>query len=122
MLIFARKHKKPVFISEATPVRQIDNLYFDSDLKKEKLEKTIWKEWFIPFFKTINKNSDVIKAFSYINSDWSSQPMWITNSTFNKVDSRLQVSKYVSQKWKEEIEKPKYLNASDELWNKGLKN
>jgi len=116
MLVFARKHKKPVFISEATPVRQIDNLYFDSDLKKEKLEEIIWKEWFIPFFNTINENSDVIKAFSYINTNWASQPMWISNSTFNKVDSRLQVSKYVSQKWKDQIEKPKYLNASDKFW------
>ena len=39
MIVFARKHKKPVFISEATPVRQIDNLYFDSDLKKVKIRK-----------------------------------------------------------------------------------
>ena len=122
MIVFARKHKKPVFISEATPVRQIDNLYFDADLKKAKLEKKIWKEWFVQFFQTINENSDVIKAFSYINSDWTSQPMWITNATFNKVDSRIQVSKYVTQKWIEEIEKPKYLNASDELWNTKIKN
>ncbi|WP_139958846.1 glycoside hydrolase family 26 protein [Flavicella sediminum] len=120
MIVFARKHKKPVFISEATPVRQIDNLYFDSDLKKAKLEKTIWREWFIPFFKTIHENSDVIKAFSYINSDWASQPMWIANPTFNKVDSRIQVSKYVSQKWKEEMEKSMYLNAFEEFRNENL--
>jgi hypothetical protein len=121
MIVFARKHKKPVFISEATPVRQIDNLYFDSDLKKVKLEKTIWKDWFIPFFQTIQENSDVIKAFSYINSDWTSQPMWITNATFNKVDSRIQVSPYVSQKWIEELKKSKYLKASDGLWNTKIK-
>jgi hypothetical protein len=76
----------------------------------------------VPFFQIINENSDVIKAFSYINSDWTSQPMWITNATFNKVDSRIQVSKYVTQKWIEELEKPKYLNASDELWNTKTKN
>lgn len=122
MLIFARKHYKPVFISEATPVRQIDNLYFDSNLKNQKLEKKIWKDWFVPFFKIINENSDVIKAFSYINSDWSSQPMWVTNPTFNKVDSRIQVSTYVSRKWKEEMEKSQYLKASDVLWDKTDKN
>jgi hypothetical protein len=116
MIVFARKHKKPVFISEATPVMQLDNLYFDADLKKATLEKTIWKKWFVPFFKTINENSDVVKAFSYINSDWASQPMWINNPTFNKVDSRLQVSKYVTQKWKRELEKSKYLNANDRFW------
>lgn len=121
MIIFARKHKKPIFISEATPVRQIDNLYFDSDLKKEILEKKIWQEWFIPFFKTINENSDVIKAFSYINSNWASQPMWISNETFNQVDSRLQVSKYISKNWKAELEKSKYLNANDKPWENILK-
>lgn len=118
MLIFARKHNKPVFIAEATPVRQIDNLYFDSDLKKENLDKLIWLEWFEPFFKTIRDNADVIKAFSYINSDWSSQPMWISNPTFQKVDSRIQMSNYVSEKWKKELRDSRYLHASDVSWNK----
>ena len=118
MLIFARKHKKPVFISEATPVRQIDNLYFDTDLKKNNLGETIWQNWFVPFFKTINNNADVIKGFSYINSNWKSQPMWVTNATFNKVDSRLHVNKFISKKWREEIAKTKYLNASDNPWEK----
>lgn len=104
MLSFARNHNKPVFIAEATPVRVIDNLYFDTDMKKEKLEKLIWEEWFVPFFNTIKNNSDVIKAFSYINSDWSSQPMWINNPVFQKVDSRIQKSKYISEKWKKEME------------------
>ena len=48
--------------------------------------------------------------------------MWITNPTFNKVDSRLQVSKYVAQKWKNEMENPKYLKASEGLWNEIIKN
>lgn len=115
MLFFARKHNKPVFIAEATPVSQIDNLYFNSDLKKEALEKTIWLNWFVPFFKTLEDNSDVIKAFSYINSDWAAQPMWTTHPTFQKVDSRIQMSDYISQKWKEELQKPRYLKASNEL-------
>ena len=116
MLVFARKHKKPVFIAEATPVRQVDNLYFDSDLKNKNLEKVIWQEWFVPFFKTLKNNSDVIKAFSYINSDWSSQPMWTANPTFQKVDSRIQMSSYISEQWKKEMNDSRYLNASSELW------
>lgn len=122
MLTFARKHNKPVFIAEATPVRQIDNLYFDSDLKKENLDKLIWLEWFEPFFKTIRDNADVIKAFSYINSDWSSQHMWISNPTFQKVDSRIQLSNYVSTKWKEEMSDTRYLHASDVLWDRAFNN
>lgn len=121
MIHFARKHKKPVFISEATPVRQTDNLFFDSDLKNPDLEKRIWKEWFIPFFRTIEKNSDVIKAFSYINSHWSSYPMWNTNSVFRKVDSRIQMSPFVSKKWQKEINQPKYLKASSNFWSTNQK-
>ena len=110
MLKFARKHNKPVFIAEATPVRETGGLFFDTDLKKEELEKLIWEEWFVPFFNTIKENSDVIKAFSYINSDWSSQPMWINNPVFRKVDSRIQKSTYISEKWKEEFNDSRYIN------------
>lgn len=117
MLHFARKHRKPVFIAEATPVRQQENLYFDSDLKKENLGKPIWEEWFVPFFNTIKNNQDVIKAFSYINSNWPSQPMWINNPTFQKVDSRIQRNGYVSERWKREMENPRYIHASPDLWS-----
>ena len=109
MLIFARKHDKPVFIAEATPVRETGGLFFDTDLKKEELEELIWEEWFVPFFNTINENSDVIKAFSYINSNWSSQPMWVNNSVFQKVDSRIQKSAYIAEKWKDELDDSRYI-------------
>lgn len=113
MIHFARKHNKPVFIAEATPVRQVENLYFETDLKNETLGPKIWKEWFEPFFATLEQNADVIKGFSYINADWSSQPMWITNPVFQKVDARLQVNQYISERWKSEMEKARYLHAKD---------
>ncbi|WP_299117220.1 glycoside hydrolase family 26 protein [uncultured Winogradskyella sp.] len=117
MLTFARKHNKPVFIAEATPAREMDGLYFNSQLTNPEIAKSLWGEWFIPFFKTINDNSDIIKAFSYINANWASQPMWINNPTFQKVDSRLQMSDYVAKKWVEELEKPQYIKSSVNLFN-----
>ena len=116
MLTFARKHNKPVFIAEATPVLEKDGLFFNTDLKDKKLDKRIWKEWFVGFIATINDNKDVIKAFSYINTDWSSQPMWMNNPVFQQVDSRIQESDYVTEKWKAELANPRYLKASPELW------
>lgn len=116
MLTFARKHNKPVFIAEATPVRQTDNLFFDTDMKKQPLDETIWKEWFVPFFRVIEENSDVIKAFSYINSDWPSQPMWVVNPVFSQVDSRLQLSQYITKKWKNKMQNIRYIQASDSFW------
>ena len=116
MLTFARKHRKPVFIAEASPVLQIDNLYFDTDLKKEAVATRAWNDWFVPFIRTLYEHQDVIKAFSYINTNWSVQPMWITNPTFQKVDSRIQVSQYISKKWTEEMTKPRYLKSTPALW------
>lgn len=116
MLTFARKHNKPVFIAEATPVMETDGLFFNSQLTNPEVAKNLWNKWFTRFFETINENSDVIKAFSYINSDWSSQAMWINNPVFQKVDSRIQMSDYVSKLWKAEINKPKYLKASAKLF------
>lgn len=116
MLHFARRHKKPVFIAEATPVRETQGLFFDTDLKKESLQKTIWETWFTSFFNTIRTNSDVIKAFSYINAEWPSQPMWQMHPMFSKVDSRIQVSPYISRRWKVEMAKPIYLQAADKPW------
>lgn len=117
MVTFARKHNKPVFIAEASPVLQTDNLYFDTDLKKEDVAKRVWETWFVSFFDTLNENKDIIKAFSYINVNWSVQPMWITNPTFQKVDSRIQVSEFISERWKREIAKSRYLKPTTELWN-----
>ena len=115
MITFARRHKKPVFIAEATPVLETDGLYFDSDLKKDKIAQEAWRNWFLPFFKTIKEHNDVVKAFSYINTDWSSQAMWIVNPAFQKVDSRLQVNTFIAKKWKTEISKPEYLHTVTSL-------
>ena len=116
MLIFARKHGKPVFIAEATPVTQKGDLYFNTDLKDPKIAERVWQDWFVPFFQTLKNYQDVIRAFSYINEDWPSQPMWINNATFQQVDSRIQVSPYISEKWRKELANPRYLKPGPDLW------
>ncbi|WP_462250326.1 glycosyl hydrolase [Ekhidna sp.] len=108
MLTFARKHSKPVFIAEASPVRENDGLYFSSLLSNPEEADKLWEQWFIPFFETIDEHSDVIKAFSYINTNWQKQIMWKNNPLFKHVDARIQSSEYVSEKWKTELAKPKY--------------
>ncbi|GMN09257.1 hypothetical protein MTsPCn9_02870 [Croceitalea sp. MTPC9] len=120
MLIFARNHNKPVFIAEATPVLEQGGLFFNADLSDEEVAKGVWEQWFTGFISTLNNNKDVIKAFSYINADWSSQPMWTNNPVFQRIDSRIQESEYVSERWKEEMANPRYLKASSDLW-KNLK-
>lgn len=113
MIDFARAKGKPVFIAEATPVFQKGETYFDADIKKPEIARKIWDEWFTAFFKIIEENEDVVKAFSYINVDWLVQPMWITNVTFQQCDSRIQMSEYVSNHWKEKMKDERYVQIKE---------
>ena len=120
MIKFGKKHGKPVFICESTPVLQQgnSNVYDDADIKKPEIAIKLWNQWYSDFFKTIEDNQDVVKAFSYINTNWPSEVMWLNNNTFNQVDSRIQMSDYVSTNWKAELAKDKYLKPNNTLFNK----
>ncbi|MBA7533572.1 Beta-1,3-xylanase XYL4 [subsurface metagenome] len=119
MIDFAREHNKPLFIAEATP--QI----FDGDttitqdcfLDNPEQAKKAWNEWFIPFFKVIEDNPDVVKAISYINVDWPAQPMWEANPFFMHVDSRLHLDSQIKANWIKKTSKREYLKASPELFD-----
>ncbi len=117
MLTFARKHQKPVFIAEAAPILFDSTQFLDTLLTNLEQAKQAWEEWFVPFIKTLNDNQDIIKAFSYINVNWTLQPMWINNDLFKHVDSRIQESEFIKKKWKEEMAHPRYLKSSPDLWS-----
>jgi hypothetical protein len=123
---FATQKGKPVFIAEATPTVTdfVNDPNGNTGLTKEMILSNpdqallAWNEWFTPFFKTVNENPKKVKAISYINANWKDKPMWKTNLTFKGIDSRIQLSSYVSDKWNEEIAKPKYLKPSETLFEK----
>lgn len=122
MFEFARKKGKPVFIAEATPTISDFNAKFTGRTKQTQLgdpkqAQEAWEKWFIPLFKAIDDNPDVVKAISYINCHWDSHPMWYNNPTFQGVDARLNLSPFISEKWVQETSKPKYLKASDGLFD-----
>ena len=73
--------------------------------------KEAWDEWFVPFFKSIDDNPDVVKAVSYINCHWKSHRMWFDNPTFSDIDARLQTSDFISKKWLEEISSDRYVTV-----------
>jgi hypothetical protein len=111
MIRFARAKGKPVFIAESTPTLKEKGKYVDSDIKKTEIAAKMWKDWFIPFFRMIEENADVIKAFSYINVDWYAQPMWKNDKIFQQCDTRIQKSEYISEKWQEKMAESRYVNA-----------
>lgn len=123
MIQFARDHHKPLFIAEATPVILGENgVCIPLDLSNTADVNTAWDAWFVPFFRTINSNKDVIKAIHYINSPWKTRPMWQSNPYFKNIDARITRNDLMKKFWLGEVSKPKYLKASDTLfkylWNK----
>lgn len=92
----AEKHKKPLMIGESTPAK------IGVDGGKES-----WDIWFEPYFKWISDHP-VIKAFCYINWDWSKDwknPTWL--------NGRIEENDIVRMKYIEELKKSKYLHYKD---------
>jgi Glycosyl hydrolase family 26 len=117
MIQFAKDHRKPLFIAEATPVFPDEKFVGKPlDLTKQVDAELAWKNWFEPFFQTIANNPKEIKAFSYINSYWKSRPMWKNNGYFKNIDARIMKNEWIKKKWLEETSKDKYLKASDQLF------
>lgn len=111
MLHFARRHGKPVFIAEATPVLSREGSFAPAQLTDTLLAPLIWQQWFVPFLQTLENHKDVIKAFSYINANWPAQPMWKNNPVFQQVDSRIQKSAVVSALWLQAMLQPQFIHA-----------
>jgi hypothetical protein len=125
MIEFARSKGKPVFIAEATPTssdkiadpEENKGITKEMKLSNPKQAQMAWDEWFVPFFKTIDDNADVVKAISYINCHWDSHRMWFDNPTFKGIDARLHLSDTISKRWVEKISNPKYIHSSPSLYD-----
>jgi Glycosyl hydrolase family 26 len=98
-LAFARKVRKPVFIAESTPKK---NFFDKGDHEK------IWNGWFEKFFRHINANIDVIRAVSYINSDWDSLDMWD-----NWGRTQIEKAPLIKERWLQRMAEDRYVNADD---------
>lgn len=123
MIEFARKKGKPVFIAEASPtISALDakttGNTIETQLGNPEQAEEAWQKWFIPFFKTIDENPDVIKAVNYINCHWDSHPLWFENPTFKNIDARLQLSDSISKRWIEITSQQKYIKSSVDLYDK----
>jgi hypothetical protein len=64
-----------------------------------------WDKWFAPYFQLIRDNPG-IKAFCYINWDWSKYPQWNDWG-----DARLQQNPEIADLYKKEMSIPLYRHA-----------
>jgi Carbohydrate binding domain/Glycosyl hydrolase family 26 len=93
----ATAHQKPVMIGETTP-RYVGVLNGDQS----------WDNWFVPFFDFIH-TQPAVKAFCYINWDWSQYPQW-----YDWGDARLEMNSVVAGNFNSELDSSIYFSSSDE--------
>jgi beta-mannanase len=100
ILDFAKQHKKPVMIAEASAVYGI---------KKDNNEA--WNTWFVKFFTfAYSKN---IRAISFINEDWTT---FKVDGISSWRDACLYNNDSISKAWFMETNKELYLKQSPELF------
>ncbi|GAA3442835.1 endo-1,3-beta-xylanase [Planomonospora venezuelensis] len=126
ILDFARAHAKPAMIAEAAPQGYSTGTGTRSCIFTKQTgaasAETIWNQWYAGFFSLIENNRDVIRAVSYINTDWESQPLWkcadgaqaggpgCANGYWG--DSRVQGSTLIRDRFLAELRKPVYVNGT----------
>ena len=99
-LDFARAKGKPIFIAESTP----------RGYHMDQSPQFIWDDWFRFYLSHIEENTDVIKAISYINSDWDAETMWKGGGWGN---ARIQDNEFVSARWRETMDRDPYVHRVD---------
>ena len=96
---FARDKKKPVIISESTPIGGIN----PGDYRT-------WNQWFATVFSFIYEKN--IKAFTYVSADFSQVPQFPTWG-----NTRIQEFPLIKTEWITEISKSRYLKQSPTLFS-----
>ena len=96
---FAKAHKKPVMVAEASPTSGINSTSI-----------SVWNTWFVNFFSICYEKN--IKAISFINANWE-------DYNFPGVswkDARLSNNEWVSGAWFRETNQDHYLKQSPDLF------
>ena len=118
MINIAKARDLPIFIAESTPMVGLKGPSESTPMSMAVPEEAegAWDEWFVPFFKLIDKHPETIKAISYINANWKAHRMWQNNTPFASIDARIQLSPTISEKWKSETGKARYLKSRQGLF------
>ncbi|OKP97673.1 RICIN domain-containing protein [Paenibacillus sp. P46E] len=103
MLAYAARDNKPVMIAESTPKTHTVNTEDGT---------TLWNSWYKDYFNFIHSNPR-IKAVSYINAAWNTQPMWLGNDWG---DSRVQTNPIVKANFINEINQASWLKGGADLF------
>ncbi|MBK8484554.1 MAG: T9SS type A sorting domain-containing protein [Saprospiraceae bacterium] len=95
-LAMARLKSKPVYLSESSA----KSIHISADATDGLND---WNQWFAKFWQFISVHTE-IKGFSYINANWP------VNAYPNWGDARIQNNLYITNRYKEEMKKSKYIH------------
>lgn len=102
-LKFAQARGKPVYLNETTCRKTFitpDSLDIDS---ADGIHD--WQYWFEPWFAFLDIHP-VIKAFNYINLDWTQFDKWK-----HWGDARIEINSYIRNRWVQKLSEEKFLHA-----------
>jgi oligosaccharide reducing-end xylanase len=104
VLNFSREHGKPLLIAAVPDGYDLGQLTYSpaGQQAKHLTSGNLWKGWFQPLFDLIRKNTDVIRAVTYLN-DGAAQ---------------VQANQGILNRWQKEIADPRYLQAVPDLLTK----
>lgn len=108
-LKWAREKGFPVYINETTS--HSENIIPDDEDPGLAEGEKIWNHWFEPFFRFM-ENHPEIKAFNYINLDWTPIDKWS-----HWGDCRLEINTYIRDKWIEKLDEPHFIHAGYQIGN-----
>ena len=125
-LTFARAHGKPAMIAESTPqAYRTANLDASCVTTNNRAPVSDWTRigtWYDQYFRYIAANADVLRAVSYINSDWEaikqfSCPPGATAGAPNCTDgywgnSRIQDNPNILANFKRELQNSIFVNGT----------
>ena len=101
-LKMALEHDKPVILAESSAAFvQITPDPADGEAD--------WDAWFKPYFEFLEANPN-IEAFHYINVDWSEAGHY---GEMGWRDARIDVNPVITERFREELRKPRYLHAGN---------
>lgn len=106
-LRFAQERRKPVYINETTA--HSVNITPDS-LDTDSTDGIHdWEYWFKPFLEFLNNHPN-IKAFNYINLDWTPFTQWT-----HWGDARIHINSYIRSRWVDSLSNERFLCAGYEI-------
>ena len=102
-LRFAEARGKPVYLNELSA----RHVFITPDEQDEDSSdgRDDWEYWFAPFFEFLDNHPN-IKAFNYINLEWTLYQQWE-----HWGDARLQINSYIRNRWVAEISGDRYLHV-----------